>query len=504
MLDIFLALLPIMGALSILLLSKIPAVAKSPVKKLIDVVDNYFGMTAFAMLSGTFVGLMIFLKSSGLSAENFQIIGSTCFHTITDNFSVLVGVYLLFIIVYVLKNSSVITPLNSFISTFCNTPGKLVLLLITLGVIFSIDDYLAVIAISLILAESATSIGFSKEKFSFMVNLTAVACCCLSPFSSWAPVIKSILSASGADGVVAYTAIPFNFTAMILIAVVIFTGIFKPCAFSSTPINMKHEKVKRSKTMIPSEIPVLFAVLALLISSLLLMTFVTDTEYPLIKSCGISLFFTVVVFLRKGYITAPKLGESFIDASVSSLKLSVLLLSIWLLANVCTNLLGLAEYIGLYATQYDFPLKIVPVVLFILGSVFAFTTGSAFSTFGLLLPVGVQLGGTSGSPMLQTVAIAAVLSGALMASFSFSSDCLPLIAEHTQCNINNLQMNQMFYASVVFLSGMVAFTVAPYMVNYGMLASYIPIMVSIGLLGFLFTIPYLSTLTQTKKHVKTS
>lgn len=106
--------------------------------------------------------------------------------------------------------------------------------------------------------------------------------------------------------------------------------------------------------------------------------------------------------------------------------------------------------------------------------------------------------------MLQTVAIAAVLSGALMASFSFSSDCLPLIAEHTQCNINNLQMNQMFYASVVFLSGMVAFTVAPYMVNYGMLASYIPIMVSIGLLGFLFTIPYLSTLTQTKKHVKTS
>ena len=64
MLDIFLALLPIMGALSILLLSKIPAVAKSPVKKLIDVVDNYFGMTAFAMLSGTFVGLMIFLKSS--------------------------------------------------------------------------------------------------------------------------------------------------------------------------------------------------------------------------------------------------------------------------------------------------------------------------------------------------------------------------------------------------------------------------------------------------------
>lgn len=441
--------------------------------------------TTHSMFFGTAVGIGIYLYLNGLSYQNICLIADTFLHTILDNTSVLISIFLLFILVFIIKNSETIIALNTIAIAYMNSPSKIIIAIIILGIVFSLDDYLSCMAIGSILTSVCVNQGFSKEKTAFLINITAVSCCCISPFSSWMPVIKSALSISGLNNNIVYQTLPFNFAALVGILFVILTGLFKPNAFKP---NDKCQKFKprvayplhKSSNLALPLIAFSIVFLALLIS-LILMSFIFTCSYPVIKSSALSIVIAIPTFLGTKTIKRSQIIHSIKAAYKSTLDLSILLLSIWLLTNICNNLLNMTSRITVFTTITSFPSAIIPAFCYIFSSIFAFFTGSSYGTFGLFIPLVVQLTNNSDSS-IQIIAIAATIAGSLMASCSFASDTLKLTSESTDSNIKYLQFAQLPYGLLTFIICMISFFLAGVLASYGKIYSLsIPIIVCISL-----------------------
>lgn len=436
--------------------------------------------TSRSMITGTIVGLAIFLLKDGFSFENIILIGNTTVTTITDNVTVLISILLLFILVYLIQNSRIILALNDLTEDYMYSPKRIVIFLIIFGIIFSLDDYLACIAMGTIFTESTIKQGFSKEKIAFMINITAVSCCCISPFSSWMPVLKSALSVSGVNETVIYQTLPYNYSALFGIFIVIFIGLFRPRAFNSIPNSSRQAKsIMEKEKKNYFEMIVFFVIISILIVSLILMIFIFPCSNAVIKSSMISIVIALPLFIWAKAINYSQIKHSIRKALKSTWDLSKLLLSIWLLTNVCNNILGLADNISAYTNNANFPIIILPAAIFALSGIFAFSTGSAYGTFGLFIPLATQFTNNVNST-IQTMTIAAAIAGSLMAASSFASDTLELTAKNTQSNKEYLQFAQLPYSILLYTISFLSFFVSGICVQYGKIFTIIvPIIISI-------------------------
>ena len=440
--------------------------------------------TCYSMSIGIITGLAIFLLKNGLSIKYIILISNIIINTVIDNTTVLLNILFLFTFVYLIQNSKIILALNDFMEIYMFSSKRIIIFLIIFGIIFSLDDYLACIAMGTIFTTTATKQGFSKEKIAFMINITAVSCCCISPFSSWMPVLKSTLSNSGLEETMIYDILPYNYSALLGIIIVIFIGLFKPNAFNSisevknkTKNPIKHFQKQTMNNH--SGIFAFFFIISIFIGSLLLMTFIFTCSYAIIKSTIISLSVAIPMLIYTNAIDYLQIKQSLVTAIKSTWDLSKLLISIWLLTNICNNILGLSDAITSYTNNAQFPIILLPSAIFALSGIFAFFTGSAYGTFGLFIPLATKLT-INVSLNIQTITIAAAIAGSLMAASSFASDTLQLTIKNTQSNKKYLQFAQLPYSLLIYTLGILNFLISSYCIQYGKtLSIIIPIILSI-------------------------
>ena len=113
-------------------------------------------------------------------------------------------------------------------------------------------------------------------------------------------------------------------------------------------------------------------------------------------------------------------------ASVRSMVIAIVILYLaWMIGAVCDDL-GTASYLSMLVSE-ALPPILLPLLLFVLAAVVAFSTGSSWSTMTILLPIVVGLAYTLGEagPMgglaLLVISIGAVLEGAI-----FGDHCSPI------------------------------------------------------------------------------
>lgn len=452
--------------------------------------------TCQSMTVGIIAGIIIFLIKNGFSYNNIARIGNTAIITICDNITVLLSIFLLFTLVFLIRNSRVIDALNTLSEEYINSPKRIIIFMIFFGIVFSLDDYLACMAMGAIFTDAATRQGFSKEKTAYMINIIAVSCCCLSPFSSWMPVIKSAISITGINEAIVYQTLPFNFSALLGLALVIIVCCFCPNAFNSIQFYKKESKIisqNKTKKKLSFEMIAFIIVFSILIFSLLSMTFLFSSGNAVIKSTVISIIVAVPLFIYAKAINLAQIKSSIKNAIESTWDLGKLLLSIWLLTNVCNTLLNLSDIIIISTKETEFPMILLPVAIFILAGIFSFLTGSSYGTFGLFIPLTIQL--TYNEPIFQNITIAAAISGSLMAANSFASDTLKLVSKSTQSNMTYLQFAQLPYGILLYFLGIISFLIAGICVPYSKLwATIIPNFVSISLcIAYLVILPQLRT-----------
>ncbi|MBU3196987.1 Na+/H+ antiporter NhaC family protein [Clostridium algidicarnis] len=118
-----------------------------------------------------------------------------------------------------------------------------------------------------------------------------------------------------------------------------------------------------------------------------------------------------------------KIGEA-IDIWVGGMKsliiTGVILLLAWSLSSVIKEL-GTAKYLVSLLSD-TIPQFLLPALIFLLGSIISFATGTAYGTMGILMPLTIPLASSmSSDPKFVIMSIGAVLTGAI-----FGDHCSPI------------------------------------------------------------------------------
>ena len=114
----------------------------------------------------------------------------------------------------------------------------------------------------------------------------------------------------------------------------------------------------------------------------------------------------------------------------------------------------------------SFPSELFPVIFFILAGAIAFSTGTSWGTFGILVPIATTL--LAGSGTLIVLTVSATLGGAVFGDhISPISDTTILASAGAECNHVDHVNTQLPYAGLVAAIAAVSYLIAGFCATLG-------------------------------------
>ena len=410
--------------------------------------------TCHAMFVGTLLGLGVYILIPNLALTPFTIKGYVQ-SVLIDNASTLISIYILGFLMYLITMSSAINDLANSVQSVLNTPQQVTISIPIIGTLLSQDDYLTCMATGTIITPLSQRVGLKKEMVAFLINLTAISACCISPISSWSPVIKSALSTSQQSTTLSIYTIPANLTVLLFIITIIWLC-FNPTKVSNNVQILPKHNISYTKTHIGCY-DLLITFTCLIVLYFFFSGYCT-TFSPLIPSCFFACGVATILFLKDNLLTKNQLKDVFKENLLQTTQLAQTLISIWSIVTISNKYLGLSSLILSIYDSFNISYIFVPTFVFAMAAVFSFLTGSAYGSFGLFISIAsslaLQMPATG-----KTITIAAAISGSLFATFSLSSDTTLLCAEKTSCNLAGLRQLQFSYVLPIFVSGMIGYLI---------------------------------------------
>ncbi|MFR5132871.1 MAG: Na+/H+ antiporter NhaC family protein [Terrisporobacter sp.] len=146
----------------------------------------------------------------------------------------------------------------------------------------------------------------------------------------------------------------------------------------------------------------------------------SDASIALLQSAIFSTVVAIVMAVWKKIFTISEAIEVWIDGMKGLIITGVILILAWSLGSVIKEL-GAAEYL-VEALNGAIPAFLLPSLIFILGAIISFSTGSAYGTMSILMPLAIPLAYKINPEMsFVIVSTSAVLTGAI-----FGDHCSPI------------------------------------------------------------------------------
>lgn len=122
----------------------------------------------------------------------------------------------------------------------------------------------------------------------------------------------------------------------------------------------------------------------------------------------------------------------------------------WTLSGVCSaDYMNIGGYVGDLVAGSSLVGILLPCLFFLIATGLAFSTGTSWGTFGILIPIALAIMGT-GDVSSLSVTVAAILAGAVCGDhISPISDTTILASAGAQCNHINHVSTQIPYALLV-------------------------------------------------------
>lgn len=146
----------------------------------------------------------------------------------------------------------------------------------------------------------------------------------------------------------------------------------------------------------------------------------SDASVALFQSALFASIVTMILAVVKRIFTISEAIEVWIDGMKGLIITGVILLLAWSLSSVIKEI-GTAQYlVGMLSDTI--PKFLLPSVIFILGAIISFSTGTAYGTMGILMPLAIPLAYAISTDMnFVVMSTSAVLTGAI-----FGDHCSPI------------------------------------------------------------------------------
>ncbi|MBQ3847280.1 MAG: Na+/H+ antiporter NhaC family protein [Clostridia bacterium] len=354
-----------------------------------------------------------------------------------------------------------------------------------LGVVIFIDDYFNCLTVGSVMRPVTDSHKISRSKLAYLIDATAAPICMIAPISSWAAAVSSY--AEDGKGIKLFiSAIPFNFYSLLTLVFIVALSIMgfdygkmrlheinaqNGDLFSGEKKESDDEKDVSGKGIV---LDLIFPVVVLIVCCILALLYVggildgvsfvdafanTDATVGLPLGGLVALVISIIYFIARKVLSGKDCMEALPKGFTAMVPAIFILTFATALKNM-TSLLGAKYFI--YNMMLGFPeglLKILPAVIFLVACVLSFSTGTSWGTFGILIPIVVNMF-AEGDPLL-IIGMSACLAGAVCGDHcSPISDTTIMASAGAQCEHLNHVSTQLPYALSVAGLSFVMFLVA--------------------------------------------
>ena len=276
----------------------------------------------------------------------------------------------------------------------------------------------------------------SREKLAYLIDATSAPVCVMIPLNAWGAVIIGLIASTGIENPLEtfIESIPYNFyaiAAIILAAVVIWKNI------NLGPMKKAEERTQAGEVLwpgatpmvdisaeeivdAPGEIPSAWLMVLPIAAMILMMPvglYITGNGNIIEGSGAVSILWSVsfallvswIMILAKGTSTIHDLMTIFMKGAGSILPIAVILLLALALGDVA-NALGTGTYIAT-AVGDAIPGPLLAPLIFLTSSFNAFSVGSSWGTFAIMIPIAIPIATTLGLPL--PLLLGAAISGAI-------------------------------------------------------------------------------------------
>ena len=439
--------------------------------------------------SSLFIGILsgaLLYSDFSFTGTMDAIIDNGLISAVADSAGIFIFLVELGIIVALINKAGGSAAFGNWAKTHIKTRAGAQVATFILGVLIFVDDYFNCLTVGSVMRPVTDSKRISRAKLAYIIDATAAPICMIAPISSWAAAVSSY--AEEGQGLKLFIqAIPFNFYSILTLVFVVTIAIMNVDygsmrihelnAIENNDLYTCGEK-NESAEVIPSTkgrvIDLILPVLMLVASCVFALVYVggifdgasfvdsfanTDATVGLPWGGLFALVLIVIYMLCRGLISFKESMECVPQGFIAMVPAILILTFATALKNM-TTALGAKYYVGDVMQGQAAALgAFLPAIIFLVACVLAFSTGTSWGTFGILIPIVTAI--FPADSMLLIIGMSACLAGAVCGDHcSPISDTTIMSSAGGQCNHLNHVSTQMPYAITVAAISFVMFLVA--------------------------------------------
>ncbi|MCT4631675.1 MAG: sodium:proton antiporter [Firmicutes bacterium] len=399
-----------------------------------------------SLFAGIFAAELILFKWSFFGALNSSLnriidVFASGWMTKTILFSFMVGA----IITLIQASGGVagfIEYLTEKTKTVKNRKGAMLLAYIT-GIVIFIESSITILVSGVVSRPLTDSYKVSREKLAFICDSTSAPVCALIPLNGWGATLIGLIGVQVSSGIISgnpveilMKSIPFQFYSIIAVISVLYYIMTEK---DWGPMKKAEERARTTGQVLrPGAVPLVSAdatdvpvkdgvkpsmkhmilPLAVLILMMPVGLYITGNGNLMDGSGSTSVFWAVlmslvfsgVYFIGKKVMSLNDYMGYFYSGVGSMVPVASLLIFAFAIGNSISDL-GTGQYLS-SLVEGRISGAFGPAIIFVLGCIMAFSTGTSWGTFAILMPIAIQMCVAMDANLYASVA--AVVSGGIM------------------------------------------------------------------------------------------
>ena len=387
---------------------------------------------------------------------------------------------------------------------------------ILVGCLIFIDDYFNCLTVGSVMRPITDKHQVSRAKLAYLIDATAAPVCIISPISSWAAAVTGFVD--GEDGFALFVkAIPFNYYALLTIVMMLIITLWK---FDFGPMKVheenavkgdlfttgeeKFEELDRGNNKDGKLIDMLFPIISLIICCVIGMLYTggifggasvveafsnCDASVGLSMGSSIALIITLIFYISRRSLKFTECMEC-LPAGFKAMVPAILILTFAWSLKAITDVLGAKQFVAAMMEHSAAGMQILlPAIIFVVAVCLAFSTGTSWGTFGILIPIVVAVFAGKDQQMM-IISISSCMAGAVCGDHcSPISDTTIMASAGAQSNHINHVNTQLPYAMLVAAVSFVSYIIAAFVKNV-VISLIIAVALMVGVLFIIKKVTY--------------